>query len=395
VGNSRPAISSPVGRTVAAVAGALRTAWLILGLTLLLTLGLEGLYRAQGAVRNARHPSPPHPNSAEPWWSDWVRADGAVNGPSRYDPYRGWWALPFESGYVRIDSLGQRRTVPPARGTGELRVVFLGGSVMWGYTSPDSLTIPSLVSQRLHAMGHHGVDLRNLAQPSYNTTQGLVSLLLELRSGSRPDVVISLDGNNDVLAAVLEHRAGAIVSEGDLARRSAVGWRGLGANVVGLLRYSELVRRLMGRTPQSPASRGAGAGLCDDVAGQYAQLVRAAEGLGYEFGFRPVFLWQPHLATTGKSQTPWERAIRIDPAFADCLRRADARIDSLMARTGDRTFRSLTHLFDADSATIFLDPYGHMTQAGNGRVADFLTDLLVHEIEGRSGNHPEDAKGDG
>jgi hypothetical protein len=265
--------------------------------------------------------------------------------------------------------------------------LFLGGSVMWGYTTPDSLTIPSLVARRLRALGYPRVELSNMAQPAYNTTQGLITLLLELRGGARPDVVISLDGNNDALAALREGHAGAALGEGDLARRSAVGWRGLGANLLGLSRYSALVRRLVafyqeGRVGGTAGSEGRS---CDDIAQQYVRLVAAGETLGRGLGFAPVFLWQPHWATTGKPLSAWERSIRAEPGFVALLRRCTVVVDSLKAERPDSAYVSLTHMFDSDSGTIFLDEFGHMTPQGNERVAGRVAEMLVAKLRSQAG----------
>lgn len=353
---------------------------MILGITLLLALGLEGLYRVQAAVRTRLRGTRAesfHPNAGQPWWAHWVETEGAVNGPSRYDPYRGWWALPYQSRWVNVDSAGRRVTVPaPAAGAITRRVVLLGGSVMWGYTVPDSLTIPSLIASSLQQRGPLHTEVLNLAQPSYNSTQGLNTLVLALRAGYRPDVVISLDGNNDVLAAVTDGHPGAAFGEQDLARRSAVGSRGFWPNVAGLLRYSALARRLsqMGTTrPDRNDGAGAAPG-CDSIAQYYRNVVSSAEGLGRQYGFAVHYAWQPHWATTGKTLSAFESTIRAQDGFPALLRSCTGLVDSLMR--GDSAFLSLTPIFDRDSATIFIDEFGHMTPLGHERVASELVRLI-------------------
>lgn len=363
-------------RSLAWLVGAARAAWLVLGVTLCLVLLLEGSCQARERILARRRPRPTNPLAAEPWWPQWARAGGAVNGPSRYDPYRAWWATPYNSPYVNVDSLGRRRTVPgPGPGPVGLRVWFLGGSVIWGYTAPDSLTIPSLVARQLQALGGRGVEVVNLAQPSYNTTQGLATLLLELRSGRVPDIVISLDGINDVTALMTEHQPGTILNQGDLARRSAIGWRGFRANLFGLLRYSALVRALVIR-PEPVPSPGTQEQECGELASQYAQLVQAGAGLGRTFGFKAFYFWQPDRATTRKPMTAWERAIEGEPPLLPLMRRCTEAVDAVMAARRDSSYVSLTRLFDGDTATIFTDPYGHLTSPGNRRIADRFTELI-------------------
>jgi hypothetical protein len=249
---------------------------------------------------------------------------------------------------------------------------------MWGYTSPDSLTIPSLVALRLRDLGYQDVETLNLAQPAYNSTQGLITLLLEIRNNRRPDLVVSLDGNNDVLAELRERRAGAILGESDLALRSAIGWRGLRANLLGLLRYSALVRRLLAMAPAPAPVAPEG---CDAVASQYLAVIRSAEALGREFGFRVIYAWQPHLGTSGKRLSQWERAIQVEPGFMDRMRTCTGAVAARTGGLSDSVFVSLSSLFDEDTTTVFLDGLGHLTPAGNGRVANRLADLVVRQLQ--------------
>lgn len=364
----------------------LRTAWLIVGISLLLGFLLEGLYRAQGGLRSMiTAQGPRHPNARESWWSEWEAKEGAVNGPSLYDPYRGWWAAPYASRWVHIDSAGHRLTRPAPERRGGPRILFLGGSVMWGYTTPDSLTIPSMVARQLHDSGFAGAEVVNLAQPSYNLTQGTVSLVLELREGRHFDAVVSLDGNNDALAYFTEGHPGAAFGEKDLARRSAVGWRGFWSNVIGLSRYSSLVARLARLVGPGRDGQHGGAGQlpCDTVASYYANLVAVDETLGQSAGFRPIMFWQPHWATTGKSLTAHEAAIRSPAGFPGLMRSCTAAVESLMTARGDSAFVSLTRLFDGDSSDIFLDEFGHLTPRGNGAIAAESVKRLLPILRGR------------
>ncbi|MFN8650410.1 MAG: SGNH/GDSL hydrolase family protein [Gemmatimonadales bacterium] len=359
------------------LAGALRTGWTFLGITLLFALGLEGAYRLQGAARSAVSPSArglPHPNAAEPWWPAWDAAAGAVNGPSRFDPYRSWWALPFKSRWVHVDDRGERVTLPPLRRAPVRRILFLGGSVMWGYTVPDSLTIPSLVRAGLLARGDSLTELRNLAQPSYNATQGLITLMLELRAGYRPDLVISLDGNNDVLATITEGHAGAAFGERDLARRSAVGSRGFWASLLGLTRYSALLARLARSLhPTSAVTAAADRSVrCDSTLAAYTAVEAMAEGLAARYGFQVLYLWQPHPATSVKPKTPWEQAIRAEQGFPALMQACTAEVEGAMRARGTASFKSLAPMFDRDTVTVFLDGYGHLTPAAHRQVADSL-----------------------
>ena len=89
----------------------------------------------------------------------------------------------------------------------------LGGSSLWGFGARDNETIPSLLARDLDQRGWR-VDLKNLSEIGYVSTQELIALFRELQAGYRPDVVIFYDGVNDTTAALLlEGEAGLTTNE--------------------------------------------------------------------------------------------------------------------------------------------------------------------------------------
>jgi hypothetical protein len=135
----------------------------------------------------------------------------------RFDPYRGLWGSFYQSTYVNVDSAGWRRTVQPEPSSNARRVFLLGGSTMWGYAARDAYTIPSLLAAELRRRGIRDVEIVNLAQTAYNATQAVITLLLELRRGNVPSVVVSLDGHNDIIAASRFGEAGYLIWEPEQA----------------------------------------------------------------------------------------------------------------------------------------------------------------------------------
>ena len=85
----------------------LRDGWIAIGLSLLLLLGIEGLYRVQYSARNrAALPvaalAPPEPNADEPWWTGWYDLP-IFKQYHKYDPYRGWTKKRFESPFLNVE----------------------------------------------------------------------------------------------------------------------------------------------------------------------------------------------------------------------------------------------------------------------------------------------------
>jgi hypothetical protein len=388
-------------RVLLRAATLLRDGWAILGISLLLLVATEVAYRAQAAVRLALFPSRPpaaqprtgaaresaHPNAGEAWWNGWWQVV-TMGGVRRYSPYAGYvWAKSFHSRYVNVDSAGHRVTPQaPPRGPRLQRVVLLGGSTMWGYTVPDSFTIPSLVAARLRARGLDNVQVENLAQPGYNVTQDLIALLLEVRNGAVPTVAVFLDGHNDVAAAWWAGRPGGVLEQQELTsifERRAPSFRS--TLLTALTAHFRFVERLRGARPPASAARQrlGPPPPCLDVASLYRRVTDEADALGREFGFATVFLWQPLLATTHKPLTPWERSIAA-PAYLDYLVRCTATADSVMHDRLGRSYIPLHALFDRDTTSVFLDYVGHVTKRGNDAIAERITEIIAPVLKSRS-----------
>lgn len=371
-------------------AGWLRDGWLIVGVTLVFLVGLEGVYRGQAALRRALRwttptvdANPAHPYAGQPWYALWESREGAVSEPDRYDPYRGWWPQSYRFRYLNVDSAGRRVTPQSASSSGHPRRIFmLGGSTMWGYTARDSATIPTLLAQKLHALGLGDVEVVNFAQSGFTLTQEAITLLLELRAGNVPEVVVFLDGNNEVATAFQAGSPGHILNEDLFRQRFELTRRSLWEDVLGLGRHSALVERLgrvaAGSTPVRVPPRGLDPeAVCDDIAFYYRNLVRSIEALGREFGFQTLFLWQPLRATTGKTVTPWERSFPHRDEYRRLLRQCTAAVDSVMADQIRRNYIPLHPLFDDDTSSVFLDDFGHVTEAANTKIADRIAASIV------------------
>src|SRR5439155_17899889 len=87
---------------------------------------------------------------------------------------------------------------------------FFGGSTMWGTSQRDDHTIAAEAAHRLQALAgpNARVEVTNFGETGYVNTQELLQLMLELRAGHRPDVVVFYDGLNEVAATVQGGTAG-------------------------------------------------------------------------------------------------------------------------------------------------------------------------------------------
>ena len=84
----------------------------------------------------------------------------------------------------------------------------LGGSSLWGFGARDDHTIPSLIARELHEHGVR-VEIRNLAEIGYVSTQEMIALSASSSRAIGPDLVLFYDGVNDTTSALLEGEADA------------------------------------------------------------------------------------------------------------------------------------------------------------------------------------------
>lgn len=90
---------------------------------------------------------------------------------------------------------------------------------MWGSGVGDRETVPYYLQEILARRLRRPVAVRNFAQVAHVSTQELIELILQLRRGRVPDVVVFYDGFNDVGAAYGTGIPGAHFSLGPIKGR--------------------------------------------------------------------------------------------------------------------------------------------------------------------------------
>jgi hypothetical protein len=117
-----------------------------------------------------------------------------------YRSFVGWRKLPYEGRTIHVDSNGIRKSIESKRlKDSSGKVVFLGGSTIWGDYTHDSCTIPSYFN--LLSQGNYNA--LNFGEDSYCAYQGFLFLQMHLLKGLRPEIVIAYDGVNNAPGMVL------------------------------------------------------------------------------------------------------------------------------------------------------------------------------------------------
>ena len=386
-------MSGEPGRTSAVkrIAGWLQDLWVAAGIALLLFLLLEGAYIAQRSI-HARYfgsdderaaQEEGHPYRGQDWYRQLLRE--RATQVNKWDAWRTYWSYPMTGTYINVDSLGRRRTIQPAiTGPAPFRVVLLGGSAMWGYTARDSATIPSLVARTLAADGVTGVELVNLAQSGYVLGQELATLRLEVERGNVPSMAVFFGGINDVRTALLYGEPGRVFFEPKFKQLYEVdSKRGFVGSLVASSLHSAVLQRLMMRLglsrewtePPSPPE------LCGRLGGYFRHMHDEADALAQRYGFQLLVVQQPMHATTNKPLTPFEQTFMQMGERNRVIRSCGASIDSAMTAGRGSAYVSMAKIFDDHNETVFLDDFGHVTEAGNALIANQLAAAIEAAVK--------------
>jgi hypothetical protein len=238
----------------------------------------------------------------------------------------------------------------------------------------------------------------NFGESGYVSTQGMIELQLQVRSGNIPDVVVFYDGINDIAAAAQSGQAGVPQNEFNRSREFSFGravygsetgvgsdWRAARAITGAILQRLQFVQRLLVAFSPSYAMHRPTEEVADDIVTAYLGNVEFIESLKRTHGFDVLYIWQPTPHTTTKILTPHEQKLLKGIAsrpfsrqLRDLHRIVAPKIDSAM-RTRVRTrFVNASDLFKGDTISVFSDEIGHNTEKAIPYIVDaFYPNLLA------------------
>jgi lysophospholipase L1-like esterase len=299
-------------------------------------------------------------------------------------PYVQWRHPPLAGVYLKFDANGFRNTwtdpAPPESGA-PLRIFMFGSSTMVGVGARDDYTIPSVLAKRLAAVPYN-VEVTNFGVVGHVSTQELIFLIEELKSGNVPDLVIFYDGVSDIIAAEQTGRAGTPQNEAGRAREF---------NLLKRDRQDDLTReallvalqRTMGRAqdfanwlglgeddPPADAAAPDPAPLAQSVIERYAENIRIVRLLADEYGFEALFFWQPNVFTKNvltAHEQRYRNTHALEPLYVATYqaRRGNAALGAIPGAI------DISDVFRESGENYFLD-FAHTTESGNEKIADAM-----------------------
>lgn len=360
-----------------------RDLWLMIGITLLIFVALElvarGIFYARDVAANGSFDFVDESLRADVYrGQDWAtgywreEARTVQTTRSEWHPYVYFRRSPFRGDYINVDQNGVRATwnKTPAPSPTQLKITVLGGSALWGTGSRDEFTIPSALSKKLAAKN---IDawVTNLGEGGYVSTQEVLTLMLELRKGNVPDVVIFYDGANDVFSAFQQGVAGIPQNEFNRAAEfNQINWRGAVLEKLALYRgVTGLITRA-----RPPRTQQANAALANDVLDIYSTNLRVVESLSKTYSFIVVYFWQPTIYNK-KNLSAWEKGQLNRYGEAQFFQQSDQLLKQRNFTAAYPNFHELTSVFGDDPNTVYIDLF-HISEAGNDQVAEQIMQTL-------------------
>jgi hypothetical protein len=219
----------------------------------------------------------------------------------------------------------------------------------------------------------------NYGETGYVNTQGLITLILELRKGNVPDVAIFYDGVNEVFSGFQNGVAG--IPQNEANRRTEFNLSNAPTRMLGTIARESsafrlvkgVTRRLHGQPKTGVAADPLAADrLAEEITDLYWGNVALVQSLARGYGFTALFYWQPLVFDKHPLSPFEERQAKVGETLlpSSFHRLVRSKVVSHKDRQG-HAFRDLSGIFENTREPIFYD-FAHLGEVGNERVAQHM-----------------------
>jgi len=331
-------------------------------------------------------------------WAERYWYEFRLSRKQHYYPYVGWRRAPFKGETINVDQNGIRVTPGADCREGSFKVFAFGESSMWGTGSPDWATIPANLQKGLEKTSRGPVCVVNFAESAYVLMQDIITLIVQLQAGNKPDLVVFYNVEGDAYAAYQAGKAGVTQNLDQMAARfenanpptfldrlKATSSYALIDTIVGKLTIANpgqkptpsrlLTYETMGIDLQT---------LSHSLAQNYFGEYQIVDALSRKYGFKFLFFLPPHLLLGDNKpltveEQQMKRDAESDPAFKNLLTATYQNIESESSKFPN--IYPLDHVFDHYDSLIWIDA-GHVTPTGNEIVAEKILAIIQTRFHG-------------
>lgn len=215
------------------------------------------------------------------------------NRPLKYDHYTAFVEKPFKGRYVNVDPAGFRFSKnqgPWPLDDNKYNIFVFGGSTTFGYGVADAETIPTYLQELLNNRHQKEVALYNFGTAFYYSVQEKLFLEKLMYQQQTPDLVIFIDGLNDVGVLEEPHYAAQMqrLYEGKPAF-FLLKW----ASQLPLMRLVNSFKSRVLKVPETGVPDYCNARHLERCYKRYLQTKQLVESIAQQKQIKTLFVWQP------------------------------------------------------------------------------------------------------
>ena len=273
------------------------------------------------------------------------------------------------------------------------KVFTFGESTMWGTGSPNWGTIPANLQKGLEKLRQGPVCVMNFAESAYVSTQDVIMLLVQLRSGNVPDLVLFYSIGGDIAAAYQSGRAGVPANLDQLAarferREEPSRFLDQQRSTYAYSLIDQLIGKLTIANPQQKEPTSSQlvtyesmgidvAKLSDLIVEDYLENYKIVSALAQKYGFKYFFFAPPIVSLGNKPLTPEEQEMKYRLESDVALYKLFTAVYRTIERECSKyqNLYSMVHIFDRYDSLIWIDA-AHVTPIGNQLIAEGMLDVI-------------------
>jgi len=309
-----------------------------------------------------------------------------------YYPYVGWRRAPFKGKTIEVDHNGIRVTPGADCSAKSFKIFTFGASEMWGTGSPNWGTIAAHLQTGFEKLRQGPVCVTNFAESAYVSLQNIIMLLMQLRVGDVPDLVLFYSIADNVYAAYQSGRVGTLENNDQIAARFE--GRREPDTFIDRIRSThsyKFIDMLMGKLTIANAkakpipsqlityeSMGIDpATLSELLVEEYFENYKIVSALSQKYGFKYFYFLPPMVALGSKPLTSEEQEMKRRVEGEAALYKLFAAVYQTIEREAPKyqNFYSLVHIFDSYDSLVFIDE-SHFTPVGNQLIAERMLDEI-------------------
>lgn len=352
-----------------------------------LNFGISKHYSITDDTIMADRPKIPECYSDYPWFIDYINEAKSVFTNVGWAPFVYWRSNQHNGKYININVEGVRRSWTYDKDVAPDIIIHLyGGSLAWGWGARDDNTIASCLSRMLFKNGVLA-QVINYAELGYVSTQVLIKFIRHIQESKTPNVIISIDGINDVFTTFQLKKCGLAQNE---YRRE----REFNNSVPKLLTLKAqesklmlLIRNIHSKFTAANTSEynSLESKVYSDLAEQciqtYFNNVQMLSAISRDNEIESLFFWQPSIfdkTTPSEDELYLSRKLEfVEPFYQKCHENLK---DNLLPDSRRVNFYDISDVFKDDHQQRFIDPW-HLSEDGCAMLANRIYSELANTIK--------------